>query len=113
MTSNVIVVHKETRVNDLIGTLLQNKISCAPVVDENGALVGIVTKTDVIGHILDMDLDVTFHGSIKNIVDTDKKGNKLDIATERELTVEKIMTHKPVTARENDSIKQLAEKNDK
>lgn len=110
MTSTVIVVRKETRVNDLIGTLLQNKISCAPVVDENGALIGIVTKTDVIGHLLDMDLDITFHGAIKNIVDKDIKGYKLDVSLEGELTVEKIMTNKPITAKENDSIQKLAEK---
>ena len=57
MTKNVIVVDESTSINALIEIFLENKISCAPVVKKKKKLVGIVTKTDVLGYFLDLDLD--------------------------------------------------------
>jgi CBS domain-containing protein len=48
MTKQVITVKPETPLSELSSILVKNKISGAPVVDESGALFGIVTENDLI-----------------------------------------------------------------
>jgi len=48
MTTNVITVRKDTSVKELAEILWKNKISGAPVLDENGDLVSVVTESDLI-----------------------------------------------------------------
>lgn len=48
MTENVITVRPETSIEELARILIENRISGAPVVDDNGNLLGIVTENDLI-----------------------------------------------------------------
>jgi len=48
MTRDVVSVHPDTPVPDLVKLLLSRSISGAPVVDKDGMLVGIVTEGDLI-----------------------------------------------------------------
>lgn len=48
MTREVITVNPETGIEELARILLEHKISGAPVVNEEGELVGIVTENDLI-----------------------------------------------------------------
>lgn len=48
MSTKVITVTEATTVKELARTLLDNKISGAPVLDKVGKLVGIVTESDLI-----------------------------------------------------------------
>ena len=48
MTRDVITVRKETTIRELAEIFTRHRISSAPVVDAAGALVGIVTETDLI-----------------------------------------------------------------
>lgn len=48
MTHNVVTVHPDTPVPDLVRALLGRGISGAPVVDKDGALVGMVTEGDLV-----------------------------------------------------------------
>ncbi len=48
MTKDVITVKPSTSVEDLAKILVENKISGAPVVDDDGNLTGIVTENDLI-----------------------------------------------------------------
>ena len=48
MTRNVTTVRAATTIEDLARTLMEHKISGAPVVDDNGNLIGIVTENDLI-----------------------------------------------------------------
>ncbi|HAS55421.1 MAG: hypothetical protein A2X56_13030 [Nitrospirae bacterium GWC2_57_13] len=48
MTKDVITVAPDTSVEDLASLLVQHKISGVPVVNESGALYGIVTENDLI-----------------------------------------------------------------
>jgi CBS-domain-containing membrane protein len=48
MTRDVITVKKETTIRELAELFAQHRISSAPVVDNNGGLIGIVTETDLI-----------------------------------------------------------------
>ncbi len=48
MTRNVITVGTSTTVEELARLLVERKISGAPVVDESGNLIGIVTENDLV-----------------------------------------------------------------
>ncbi|MEJ2269780.1 MAG: CBS domain-containing protein, partial [Desulfobulbaceae bacterium] len=48
MTTNVITVQKDTSVNELAEILWKNKISGAPVLDDDGNVVSVVTESDLI-----------------------------------------------------------------
>lgn len=48
MTEDVITVKSSTTVEELARLLMKNQISGAPVVDEEGSLIGIVTENDLI-----------------------------------------------------------------
>ena len=48
MTKDVITVKPDTTIEELARTLMKNQISGAPVLDDKGKLVGIVTENDLI-----------------------------------------------------------------
>nr|WP_321464520.1 CBS domain-containing protein [uncultured Desulfobulbus sp.] len=48
MTTNVVTVHPQTSVRELASLLLERKISGAPVVDDAGKVLGVVTESDLI-----------------------------------------------------------------
>jgi CBS domain-containing protein len=48
MTRDVITVRKETTIRELAELFAQHRISSAPVVDDSGKMIGIVTETDLI-----------------------------------------------------------------
>ena len=110
MTRKVIMVEKQTKINDLIDIFLNEKISCAPVVDKKGKLVGIVTKTDILAHYMDLDIDLTLKVGLKDILDTHPDLDEMEVSSETELTAGQIMTAKPITAGESTSIEKLAER---
>jgi CBS domain-containing protein len=47
MTPTPITVTEETLLSRAVATMIAKKINCLPVVDQTGALCGIVTSTDV------------------------------------------------------------------
>lgn len=48
MTRDVVTVKKETTIRELAGIFTTRRISSAPVVDDKGELIGIVTETDLV-----------------------------------------------------------------
>ena len=48
MTTNVITVKKETSLKELAGILYERQINGVPVVDDDGALIGIICESDLI-----------------------------------------------------------------
>ena len=50
MTRNVITVRDDATLSELVATLTEHMITGAPVVDENGKLVGVVSTTDIALH---------------------------------------------------------------
>ena len=109
MTKNVIVVDENTSINALIGIFLESKLSCAPVVKKKKKLVGIVTKTDLLGYFLDLDLDLTVKVGLKDILEYGAEHSVMEISSETEQTVGSIMARDPITAREDTTIEFLAE----
>lgn len=48
MTKDVVTVTKETTIRELAELFTRRRISSAPVVDDKGDLIGIVTETDLV-----------------------------------------------------------------
>jgi len=48
MTTKVITVQQDTSVNELAEILWENKISGAPVLDDDGKVISVVTESDLI-----------------------------------------------------------------
>src|SRR3989304_5505925 len=48
MTEKVVCVHPDTTIPSLIKILIKSHINGAPVVDKEGKLVGVVSKTDIV-----------------------------------------------------------------
>ena len=54
MTLNVITIRETQSVQEAIGLMLKNKISGVPVVDRDGAMVGMLSDQDVLTYCLDL-----------------------------------------------------------
>lgn len=48
MTRNPITVKRDTSILDAVSKILSKRINCLPVVNDDGALCGIVTSTDLL-----------------------------------------------------------------
>lgn len=48
MTTNVLTVRTETTIRELAELFVSNRISSLPVVDDSGALIGMVTESDLV-----------------------------------------------------------------
>ncbi len=55
MHKNLIAVHEDTDLRDLAKLFLEKAITGAPVVDDNGDMVGVVSQTDLIYYSLTRD----------------------------------------------------------
>ena len=108
MTRNVIAVDEDMSISDLIRIFLEHKISCAPVLNDEKELVGIVAKTDILGHFLDLDLDNTVKGALKDIIDFCEDSGDSEPSKETEIHVRDIMTPEPITVGEDTPIESLA-----
>jgi CBS-domain-containing membrane protein len=51
MVTNVITVHSDASVKEIAETLLANRISAVPVIDDSGDLIGIVSEGDLIHRV--------------------------------------------------------------
>ena len=58
MTTKVISVHPYTPIEEALDLLTKHKISGLPVVDECGMLKGILSEKDVLGILLNKNLDI-------------------------------------------------------
>ena len=56
MTPAVITVRPDATVNDIAGLLMEKNISAVPVLDDNDALVGIVSEGDLMRRIAGTDM---------------------------------------------------------
>ena len=107
MTRDVIVIENNITTKNMIDIFLNHKISSAPVVNEEKKLVGIVTKTDVIAHYLDIDFDLSIKHTLKDIIEY-RPENEDKIPSDTDKTVGDIMTPKPITVEEDTTIESLA-----
>ena len=116
MTEDVICVNPEMTIYELDTVFIKYKINGTPVVGENGALVGVVSKSDIINY----DLEKGMHaGSINDINDyyrsTGIEPQKMtddsittDTSNLIDTKVQDIMSANVITANSDDSIYDLA-----
>ena len=102
MTKNIITVIKETTIRELAELFTQHRISSAPVVDDNGGMIGIVTETDLIEQ--DKNLHIPTVISLFDWViylESDKKFekelNKMTGQTVGDIYTQKVETVTPAT----------------
>ena len=55
MRANPITAQANTSITEAAAMLLDNSISCLPIVSESGALEGIVTSKDILQYFIDVD----------------------------------------------------------
>lgn len=113
MTEKVVCVHPETPVTDLVKILVKNHINGAPVVDKDGKLVGVVSKTDIVeydekagkkrGNIAKKSFYSDTNGKLKKDLDKILKTRNFG-----KILVKDIMTPHVITAQADYSIDQLA-----
>lgn len=113
MTEKVVFVTPETPIHNLIKLLVKNHITGAPVVNKEGGLVGVVSKTDIIeydektrkkgGENTDKSFYHDTNGKLKKELDKLLKTKSFGKAL-----VKDIMTTRVITAQADDSIDRLA-----
>lgn len=64
MTQKIVTLTKETSVIDAVKKLLDHKITCAPVVDEQGRLIGLFSEKDSIKVFLDSVYNQSMGGKV-------------------------------------------------
>jgi len=104
MTKEVVTVRPEAPLKELAGIIKKHQINGMPVVSEDGTLVGIITMTD----LLKILKDINYWDSIEKI----KPGIGVKEAFMREkekATVAKKMTTHVTTVSENDSIEHVVD----
>lgn len=108
MTKEVITVTPDTPVEKVAGILFEKKISGAPVVDDEGNLIGVVTESDLIDQkkkfhiptVISILDSVIFLDSAKKI---EKEINKMTGAL-----VKDISTQEPISISEDTPVDEIA-----
>jgi CBS domain-containing protein len=110
MTGNVVCVRREVSIESLTALFLERDISGAPVVDDSGAPVGVVSKTDLVrerymnGESVDAEpLQVTQRRGL-----TYPLGGKFHAEPVARATVADIMTPLAFTLHESTPLSQAA-----
>ena len=85
MTKHVVTVTKETNVLEGIKTLLSHKITCAPVTDGHGHLVGLFSEKDCIKVFLESVYNQGMAGNIgdfmtTNVISVDADSSIVELA---------------------------------
>lgn len=62
MSKEVITINADSRAEEALDVMRDNKIRKLPVVDNSGKLVGIITMTDLASHFEDIGEDFFFDG---------------------------------------------------
>jgi CBS domain-containing protein len=71
MTKRLVSLSMQTNVFDAIKKLLENKITCAPVIDEQGQLIGMFSEKDGMRVVLESVYDQGMFGKVEDFMSTD------------------------------------------
>lgn len=71
MTKRLVSLSKQTNVFDAIKKLLENKITCAPVMDEQGQLIGMFSEKDGMRVVLESIYDQGMPGKVGDFMSTE------------------------------------------
>ena len=99
MSPDPICVGPATTLRQLARTFAEYEISGAPVVDGQGRVVGLVSKTDLIRRCVEGVVDLPPAFLFEMMADTDSEAGEM--ASEPSVCVEDFMTQDPVTVTAN------------
>ena len=71
MSKRLISLSKQTNVFEAIKQLLDNKITCAPVIDEQGQLLGMFSEKDGMRVVLKSVYDQGMSGKVEDFMSTE------------------------------------------
>jgi CBS domain-containing protein len=71
MTKHVFTLKKNTGVLEAIKSLLSHKVTCAPVVDEHGRLLGMFSEKDSMKVVLETAYNRGLSGTVGEFMSTD------------------------------------------
>ena len=108
MTKNVISVKPDASIRELAELLLDKRISGVPVVDDTGALCGIVSEGDLMRKEIAPEVPdelcilgaVIYYNGLQEYKDAFRKFSAM--------TAKEIMTEKVLTVKENDDVSKVA-----
>lgn len=102
MSKSVITISRHADLHEAARVLSENRISGAPVVDEQDRVIGVISEADILT-LAGMKREHTFKDVLRNIlgepVPARKSGNK----------VEDVMSFPPITAKADDDIGDVAQ----
>ncbi len=113
MTKDVICVKPEMRINELDKIFVKQKINGAPVVDENGMLVGVVSKSDIVNYDFKKGMhasSISDYYSSTGIESQQMTEDSIEIDTSSiaDTEVKDIMISNVITGNPDDSIHDIA-----
>jgi CBS-domain-containing membrane protein len=105
MVRNVVTVHPESDVADVVQLLAEHDISALPVVDAQGGLVGIISEADLM-HRAEIGAEKRRSWLVESLTAATTLAE--DFAKSHGKKVSEIMTTDLVTASEDDSLAKIA-----
>jgi len=105
MVRDVVTVHPETDIADAVKILAERDLSALPVVDAQGALVGIISEADLI-HRAELGTEKHRAWLIESLTGATVLAE--EFAKSHGKKVGEIMTSEVVTAAEDDSLSEIA-----
>lgn len=108
MTTDVITLAPDTDVVKAAQILLERRINGAPVVDENGQLVGIICQSDLVAQQKKIPIPTLFTLLDGVFQLTSKKQIEKEMSKIAALTVAEAMTPNPVTVEPDTGIETVA-----
>lgn len=108
MTKDVITVKKDTGVSELADILTKNRISGAPVVDDSGRLLGVVTESDLVEQSKSLHLPTVFTILDSVIFLESAKHFEKELKKMTGAKVEDVYTEKPVAVNLDTPIREIA-----
>ncbi len=68
MTEDLITLRPEMSLREAVGIFLEHRISGAPVLDDQGRAIGVLSLTDAMRHFQESSPDIAVHGDFYNFV---------------------------------------------
>ena len=108
MTGDLITVKPETTIEDLARTLTEHNISGAPVVNDAGDLIGIVTENDLISQNKRLHIPTVMRLFDAFIMLESPSKIEKEIKKMAAITVDDICTKKVITVTEDTPVQDIA-----
>lgn len=96
MTPDPVCVDGSMTLRELARMFVDEEISGAPVIDSNGHLIGVVSKTDLVRRCLEGEAEYPPAYLFEML--SEQAGEETELRPEHEIVVDQFMTTEPLTA---------------